>query len=33
MNNLALEAAHQAKAEEMKAELFAWHRPAELANV
>jgi choline-sulfatase len=33
MNNLALDPAHKAKAEEMKAELFAWHRPQELANV
>ena len=31
MNNLALDAAHRSKAEAMKAQLFAWHRPEELA--
>jgi len=30
MNNLALDPAHRTRAEELKAELFAWHRPPEL---
>ena len=30
MRNLALEAASAPKAEEMKAQLFAWHKPEEV---
>ena len=30
MNNLALDAEHRSRADELKAELFAWHRPKEL---
>lgn len=30
MSNLALEPAHRSRAEDMKAKLFAWHKPSEL---
>jgi choline-sulfatase len=30
MNNLALDPAHRSRAEDLKSQLFAWHRPAEL---
>lgn len=30
MNNLALEPSHRSRADDLKAQLFAWHRPAEL---
>jgi hypothetical protein len=31
MNNLALDPVQGGRAEDLKAELFSWHRPAELA--